>query len=158
MKADNRTERKLINAQVAIGDYIVSLGDLPANETKTMTISRGQGTSLKNFVSMHAQGFQSAVSSRQRAFGQTESGRITDLPNGSIAASFLSQLGGQVNQPGYMNNFIVPAGLDLSSVVEHGNAVLFAWDTDYSPAKSMCKFSPRRSHRDTLWRVAANIK
>ena len=92
MKADNRTDRKLINAQVAIGDYIVSLGDLPANETKTMTISRGQGTSLKNFVSMHAQGFQSAVSSRQRAFGQTESGRITDLPNGSIAASFLSPI------------------------------------------------------------------
>jgi len=45
----------------------------------------------------------------------------------------------------------------LSSVVEHGNAVLFAWAGDYSPVKPINQFSPRRIHRDTLWRFAVPV-
>jgi len=56
-----------------------------------------------------------------------------------------------------MFSFIAPPGLDLSSVVEHGNAVLFAWAGDYSPVKPMNQFSPRRIHRDTLWRFAVPV-
>jgi len=36
--------------------------------------------------------------------------------------------------------------------------VLFAWAADYSPVKPMYQFSPRRSHKDTLWRVAVNVQ
>jgi hypothetical protein len=73
-----------------------------------------------------------------------------------VAASFISQLYADNNQP-YMNNFIVPPGLDLSSVVEHGEAVVMAWDPDYSPAKPIYQFTPKRSHKDTMWRIAVPI-
>ena len=42
-----------------------------------------------------------------------------------------------------MRSFIAPPGLDLSAVVEHGNAVLLAWAADYSPVKPLRQFSPR---------------
>jgi hypothetical protein len=56
-----------------------------------------------------------------------------------------------------MRSFIMPPGLDLSAAVEHGLAVVLAWDDGYSPAKPMFQFTPRRSHRDTLWRIAAEV-
>jgi hypothetical protein len=55
-------------------------------------------------------------------------------------------------------HFIAPPGLDLSPVVEHGNAVLLAWAADYSPVKPLRQFNPRRSQKNTLWRVAVPIK
>ena len=67
-----------------------------------------------------------------------------------MAASFLSRLTGTQDS---MRHFIAPPGLDLSPVAEHGNAVLLAWAADYAPVKPMRQFSPRRSHRNTLWRV-----
>jgi hypothetical protein len=156
VKVENKTERKLTNAQIVIDGRIVMIGELPAHDSKSLTISRNQGTDLRQFVMSHASGFQNAVSSRQHAFGASESGRIDDLPNGTVAASFISQLHADNNQP-YMNNFIVPPGLDLSSVVEHGEAVVMAWDPDYSPAKPIYQFTPKRSHKDTMWRIAVPI-
>ena len=158
VKVENKTERILTNAQIAIEGRIVSLGELPAGETKSSLITRSQGMDLHQFVMTHGSGFQSAVQSRQHAFGASESGRIEDLPNGTVAVSFISQLGGDGNQPNFMRNFIVPPGLDLSSVVEHGSAVVFAWDSGYAPAKPMYQFTPCRSHRDTLWRIAVEVK
>ena len=51
-----------------------------------------------------------------------------------MAASFLSHLSGPQDS---MSRFIAPPGLDLSSVVAHGNAVLLAWAADYSPVKTV---------------------
>jgi hypothetical protein len=156
VKVENKTERKLTHAQIVIDGRIVMIGDLPAHDSKAMTITRNQGTDLRQFVMSHASGFQNAVSSRQHAFGASESGRIDDRTNGTMAVSFISQLHTDNNQP-YMNNFIVPPGLDLSSVVEHGEAVVMVWDADYSPAKPIYQFTPKRSHRDTMWRIAVPI-
>ena len=85
----------------------------------------------------------------------TATGDYTIAPievQSSTAVSFLSEAG---MQDGY--NFLTPPGLDMSAVVAHGDAVLFAWAGDYSPVKPMYQFSPRRSHRHTLWRVAADV-
>jgi hypothetical protein len=71
-----------------------------------------------------------------------------------MAASFLSRLGSPQNS---MQQFISPPGLDLSAVVEHGNAVLLAWSWDYSPVKPLRQFTPRRSQKNTLWRVAVPL-
>ena len=153
VQIENHTERDLSEARFAVGDWLISLGQVPSNATKTFKVSKDQATSLRNFVSRQAGGFQSAVQSRQRAFGETE--RISDLPNSSIAASFLSQIGGQQN---WMNNFVSPPGLDMSPVLDHGTAIVFAWAPDFSPIQPVYRFSPRRSHRDTLWRVPVEIK
>jgi len=153
----NNTDQKLTAAQIVIDEYIVSLGngELPANQSKTFTVEKDPGKLLKDFLGRYAQPFQEAVQSRQRAFGASESGHIGDMPNSAVAASFASQMGRRDN---YMSRFIAPPGLDVSSAVQHGNAVLFAWASDYSPTKPMNQFSVHRIHRDTLWRFAVPVR
>jgi hypothetical protein len=155
VKVENHTERALSNMQVVIEDYIMYLGEVPARESRTFTVSKDKGTRLSDFLSRHGASFQMAVQARQRTFGGGESGRIDDLPNAAIVASFLSRMSGA--QEG-MRHFITPPGLDLSSVVDHGNAVLLAWADDYSPVKPLRQFTPRRSQKHTLWRVAVPVK
>ena len=46
-------------------------------------------------------------------------------------------------------------GFDLTPLVQRGDAVLLAWAPNYSPVKPLNQFSPRRSRRNTLLRVAA---
>jgi hypothetical protein len=155
VRVENHTDRNLTSAQVVIDGYVMGLGELAAHSTKTFTVSRERATPLKEFVVRHAGNFQNAVQSRQRTFGGEESGRIDDLPNGTMASSFLSQMGGM---PNAMRSFITPPGLDLSPVAEHGSAILLAWAGDYSPVKPLYQFSPRRSHRNTLWRMAVPVQ
>jgi hypothetical protein len=152
---ENHTDRNLTGAQVVIDGYVMKLGDLPATTAKSFTVSKEGARTLRDFVAQHASSFQSAVQSRQRTFGGEESGRIDDLPNGTMATSFLSQLGGPQNPA---RNFVAPPGLDLSSVAEQGNAIVLAWAADYSPVKPLYQFSPRRSHRNTLWRLAVPVQ
>jgi hypothetical protein len=153
--AANHTEQKLSNVQIVLEDRIYLLGELAAEQTKTTKVGKGQGKSLREFVSQYSTVFQEAAMSRQRAFGASTSGHIGDLPNSTVAASFVSQMNRRDN---YAFNYIAPPGVDLTSVVEHGNAVLFAWAGDFSPVKNMNQFSPRRTHRDTLWRFAVPLR
>ena len=152
---ENHTERALTNAHIVIEDYIMGLGEVPAREARTFTVSREKGTPLTGFLLQYGAPFQAAVQARQRTFGGGESGRLDDPANASIAASFLSRLGGT---QGAMRQFISPPGLDLSAVVEHGNAVLLAWAGDYSPVKTLRQFTPRRTQQNTLWRVAVPVQ
>jgi hypothetical protein len=152
---ENRTERGLTSAHIVIEDYVMGLGEVPARGARTFKVSRATGTPLKSFVLQHSASFQMAVQGRQRTFGGGESGRLTDLPNGSMAASFLERLSSPQDS---MQRFISPPGLDLSAVTGHGNAVLLAWAEDYSPIKSMRQFAPRRIQKHTLWRIAVPVR
>ena len=154
VRVENHTDRNLTNLQFVIEDRIFSLGALGPEETKTFPVPRGQGRVLRQFVSEQGNGFQGAVMSRQRALGATASGQIEDRASAAMAVSFLSQLGQQAN---YQSGFITPPGLELSPVLEQGGAVLLAWAPDYSPTAPIYQFSPRRSHRDTLWRVTLKV-
>jgi hypothetical protein len=155
VKVQNGTDRKLVNVHIAIESQIVTLGDLGGKETKAFAVKRGQGAGLRDFVSRYGHTFQGAVQSRQRTFGSSQSGRIDDLPNSTVAVSMISLMAGGGDN--YMATFITPPGLDVAAVIEHGNAVVFAWAADYSPIKPINQFSPRRMHRDTLWRVAVPV-
>lgn len=155
VRLENKTDKPLTNVQLAIGDRLIGLGALAANEARTEKISRGEGSGLRAMVNSYGGNFQTAVSSRQRALGSTASGQIMDKPNATVAVSFLSQLG-QAQM--YQNSFVAPPGLDLSPVLSHGGAVLLAWAADYSPIKPIYQFSPRRLHRDTLWRLALKVE
>jgi hypothetical protein len=150
VNAENRTENKLTNAKIAIEGYLLELGEIPAKGSKVFKVARAQGTSLKDFVAAHGQNFSMAAHSRQRSFGGSESGQIGDMPNTTVAASFLSQL----DTP---ETFIAPPGLDMSSSVAHGNAVLFAWAADYTPVKPLYHITPKRAHQNTMWRVTVPI-
>jgi hypothetical protein len=155
IRLENKTNQQLTNLQLAIGDRLISLGSLAGQETRTQKVQPGEGAGLRMFVSSYGGNFQGAVASRQRALGSTASGQIVDKPNSTVAVSFLSQVG----QPQmYQSGFIAPPGLDLSPVLNHGGAVLLAWAGDYSPIKPIYQFSPRRLHRDTLWRLALKVE
>jgi len=155
VNVDNRTERKLAAIQLVVEDRVIPLGEVPPLESRSFTVAKDQGLPLRNYVRNNAQNFQQAVQSRQSALGRSERGQISDLPNASMAASFLAQVGYDQN---YGNAFVAPPGLDLSPVIRHGGAVLLAWADDFSPAKPIYQFTPRRSHRSTLWRVPLTIE
>ena len=150
---ENKTNQKLTNVQLAIEDKLFNLGALGAEETRTLSVSRHTGSPLKSFVANYGGNFQNAVSSRQHALGSTTSGQIADKPNSAVAVSFISQL-----SRAQMFNFIAPPGLDVSPLLDHGGAVLLAWAGGYAPIKPIEQFSPRRSQRDTLWRLALKVE
>jgi hypothetical protein len=157
VKVDNKTEQKITDARVVIESRIFSLGQIAASESKTFHVSsdQGQGTGITNFVSNHAHNFQGVINSRQSAFGATERGRIDDLPNTTLAASFLSQVD---NQESWMNTFVSPPGLDMSAEVARGAAILFAWAEDYSPVKPLYPSKPARTHKYTMFRLPITAK
>jgi hypothetical protein len=150
---ENRLDRQLTGAKLAFDGKIFDLGAVPAKQTKTFSLDRAAGTSLKNFVDGYASLFQVAVQQRQRAFGSGDSGQISDIAQGSMAASFVSLMAND-----QYRSFNYPAGLDLAPLIERGEAVLLAWAPDYAPVPPINKFSPRRTHRDTLLRVAVPMK
>ena len=157
VEVENRLDRKLTQTKLIIKDQVLDLGELPAKETKKFTFSGG-GQSLRGFVQTHANHFQQAVNQRQQAFGGNTV-QIYDMPNSTMAASFISQIRDPQAQQSYNNpNFLTPHGMDLSPLVERGDAVLLAWAADYSPIKPMNRFSARRNRRDTLLRVAVEVK
>jgi hypothetical protein len=156
VRVENRTERKLSNLHVVLEGRITSLGEVPPQESKTFKVTREQGTPLQSFVMTEGARFGEAVNSRKHALGSTSAGQISDLPDASVAACFVEQLAGQA---AYGSRFISPPGLDLSPVLERGrDAILLAWAPDYSPVKPMYHFSPRRSQRNTLWRITTPLR
>jgi len=151
----NQTDRPVKAAQLIIDDWIIPLGEVAGGQTKSLTVKRPDGIALRDFVQRHGQGFQGAVQQRQYAFGESKGGQISDLANASMAASFLKHMGGD---PSHGNmGFVVPPGLDLTRVAEHGNAVLLAWVPDYAPVKPLNQFKPKRSFHHTLWRVPVAV-
>lgn len=154
VRVENRTDRNFPAVQLVVDHRIASVGQVPANEVRTVTIPPEKATSLANFVMAQGGGFQGVVTSRQRALGASERGQLSDLPNTSVAASFLSQL----YQQQYENRFISPPGLDLSRSVDRGDAIVLAWADDYSPVSPSYRFTPRRSQKHTLWRVTVPVQ
>jgi len=152
---ENRTDRPLTSTQLVIDGRVIPLGEVPAGQTKTFSPARNQGVALRDFVQRHGAEFQQAVQQRQQAFGSSAGAQIANLPDASMAASFVGQLARGAN--GYNNSFVAAPGLDLTRVVERGNAVLLAWADDYAPVKPMNQFAPRRAARHTLWRVTIPV-
>ena len=146
---NNLRDHPLTSTRLAISDRIITLGELTARQTKTFTVRHDDGETLRNFVSGHANNFQNISQSRQQAFGSTGGGRILNLPDSTVAVSFISNLEQQ--------RFISPPGLDLSPLLDHGNAVLLAWESGYSPIPPLNQFPTRRGQKDTLWRMSVPI-
>jgi hypothetical protein len=150
---NNHLDSPLGQVRLAMGGRVYDLGPIPAAQTKTFNLTAGQGEALDGFVKRYAADFRNAAMNRQSAFGASGSGRIDDLPDSSMALSLLS-----FGETGLgSDNFELPPGLDLSPLVNQGQAVLLAWEPDHSPVKPMNQFPTRRSRDDTLWRVAVPV-
>ncbi len=151
---DNRLEVELTAARLFVDGQVLELGQIAGGETKTFRRPGARSISLLAYVQAHSGSFQSAVTSRQRAFGDNAYGRIDDLTNAAMASSFVTQM----NTQNRYNNFSPQPRCDLSSLVQRGDAVLLAWVSHYSFTKPLNQFPARRGSRDTLLRVAAVVQ
>lgn len=149
IKVQNRLTKPLTHVRVVLDGFLYELGDVPAGQTREWSQATATGsTSLPDFVNRYGNGFQNAVQQRRAAFGGMESGRLNDLPNDSVAASFLGNL--QAGQNYY--TFICPPAFDLSGAAGQNNAIVLAWSAGESPIKPLNQFATRRKTVNTLWR------
>jgi hypothetical protein len=152
---ENLLERKLTNVRVVVDKSVYELKELAAAEKRTETLSGGK--SLVSYVQEHGNEFQAAINSRRSQFGDDSGRRIRDLPKAAAAASYMRKLeasqANQGNPNNYYQRFIAPEGFDLGDGERRQEAVVFAWDAGNAPAKPLNQFTPRRTRRDTLYRI-----
>jgi len=151
---ENHLSRPLKDLRLVVHNRIYTLGDLPPNKVSTFSVEQN-GMLLRDFVVQNAGQFSLAVQSRQRAFGDNTS-RWLELNSANLAAvSFVSQWANpDLNQ----RNFVYPGGLELSPLIERGDAVLLAWDPDQAPPGGpLNQFKTIRSQRNTMLRLAVPV-
>jgi hypothetical protein len=144
----NHTAAPLQNLHLAAAERIIPLGEVGAGQTRVFRVARTGGMELRDFLLRRSGAFWSAARQRRQAFGAPQSAWISDLPEASMAASFLSRLRHQSGM-----EFASPAGLDLAPVLDRGGAVLLAWSGAETPLPPLNRASVRRGARHTLWRV-----
>jgi hypothetical protein len=155
VSVENKLDHKIADAQVVIGGRIYDLGELAARQTGNFPLETQKGRLLTDFVKSHSGQFSYAVQQRHTAFGDERQGRLTDLPGNSMAVSFLGLVAPEGNNP--QDKFNVPERLDLSRLLDRGDAVVLAWDPGQAPCPPMNKFTPRRLNRDCLYRLAVPV-
>lgn len=151
----NQLSQELRQVRLALQDRLFEVGNVPAGGSTNVVLDPLRGALLRDFVIRQGAPFQPAAQQRQYAFGN-DNARWLDLNSTNLTAiSFISQvmpLG--VNQRG----FVHPPGLDLSTAVERGDAVLLAWVPDHSPAaQPLNRFKTIRSQRNTLFRLVIPV-
>jgi len=150
----NHLNRDLAHVHVAYRGRLYTVGAVPAGQSVTTTLGAQSGQSLVDFVSQNGGVFPGVVQGRRQAFGR-ESARLDSNPQPVIAASFGRSLesgaGGQ--QFGGTGGFVFPEGFELTDDVARGDAVVFAWVPDYSPVEKIHRFEPKRSQRNTMFRM-----
>lgn len=148
---ENRTNRKLSFAGLVVGNEYAALGELPPSQTTTFTVTNELAVQLQTHVSQFSGAFQQAIGNRRTVFS-SDAGKIDNPQQAAVAASFISLM----SVPNQNSSYLTTPGIDMTSYIEEGGAVLFAWDAGYSPITSINKFVAKRSQRNTLWRVAAS--
>ena len=129
---------------------IYTVGELPAEQSKTFTLNRDKGQVLEEWARQSSQMFLTAAEARRNSFGNNETD-ISDIAAGSMAASFLSQVNQSVNNE--WQTFSGPDDLDLSRYIAPGYGILLAWDPDDTLTTALNRFPVKRSHRNTLLRL-----
>ena len=152
-EVENLSNERIPLAHIVVDGQVFEVTDLPKEQAKTFRFVAG--TPIGTFVQTHGSAFSSAVNQRQQAFGENRL-HIHDVPRAAAAASLVSHLNPRSDH-GY-GPFISPPGLDLSPVAARGDAILLAWVPNYAPMKAMNQFNPRRSSRNTLFRLATPVQ
>jgi hypothetical protein len=159
---NNGLDRPMPGLRVVLNEHIYTLGDVAAGQTKTFTVKVGQGLTITEMVGPDANNFRQAVQNLNNSFGNNVN-LIPNVPEAADAACFLSyinDLGGQGMYNNNNNTFTAPSNLDLSRFARDRAgqyAILLAWDAGHSPT-ALNQFTPKRSHRDTLFRLVVPVK
>ncbi len=150
VSVENKLDHALKDLNLVYDGKVFAIGELPSGGPKKFSFDITKGTLLREFVRNNGIGLRDAVQRRQNTFGNNQPS-ISNISLGAMAASFPAQLNDSSNS---YQNFLSPAGMDLSRWAEQGDTILLAWDADHSMlTKPLNQFSPRRLHRDTLLRL-----
>jgi hypothetical protein len=151
---ENRLNRELKELRLVVQNRVYTLGNLPPNKVSTYTVEQN-GMLLRDFVFQNAGQFSGAVQGRQSAFGDNAS-RWLELNSANLAAvSFVSQW---ANPDQSQRNFVCPGGLELSPLIDRGDAVVLAWDPDHAPPGGpLNQFKTTRTQRNTMLRLAVPV-
>jgi hypothetical protein len=154
---ENFLDRPLAKLRLVVRGKVHELGALAAREQKKFKIENEAGVPLNSFIqgnsSQNGATFENAVQARRNPLGDNRRGQLEDPSLVSMVASFSSYI---PTQPG-QRRFVSPTGLDLSPLVERGDAVLLAWDANHSLVKPLNQFKPVRTQRNTLLRLAIPV-
>ena len=107
---------------------------------------------FRQFVDQARLQFINAIQARRQALGQDV--RLAKTCENAIAVSLVSRPEDFVPNNQF---FLAPRGMDVSPLLDRGDAVLFAWAADHSVTSPIHRFTPRRTHRDTLLRLAIPV-
>jgi len=152
---ENRLGRELKEIRLVLRDRVYDLGTLPPGKTSTFSVAQGGGTALNEFVQSNTSQFVVAAQGRQHAFGDNAA-RWLELNAAHLTA--VSFVGKAMNVGPNQRGFVCPGGLDLTPLVDRGDAVVLAWDPGHAPGDgSMNRFKTVRNHRDTLLRLAVPV-
>jgi hypothetical protein len=159
----NKLARPLKEVRVIVNRRLHEVGDLEAQGTKKMAVASGGGADLMEYINRYASGFQGAVQQRRNAFGNDVERLDGNNSANALAASFATQMtgggGGGRNNPMYENSqFVAPERFNLLPVLARGDAIVVAWDPGSVPVSSFNKFSPRRTKRDTFYRLSTPVE
>ncbi|MCL5098422.1 MAG: hypothetical protein M1608_13015, partial [Candidatus Omnitrophica bacterium] len=155
----NYLNRNLSRACLVLNGRVFELGLLPAQQIKSFDLDMAKGRRLLDFFANYSVDFTQAVQQRRRAFGGESTARNWDVPACVMAASFVPQIElGRQFSGGYSGGFLAPDGFDLTPLAQRGDAILLTWDAGHSLIQSIAKFDPRRSQRDTLFRLAVTVE
>jgi len=147
----NKLDKPLTHVRLVVDGNVYQLGDIPPRQAKQFAKANlAPFERLGSFVAQHGQEFQNAIQSRRSAFGGSDSGHLDNLPDCTMAASFVAHL----NDEGNYNTILGSPSFDLSAAAEQGNAILLAWGEGQTPMKKpVNQFTPRRKQVNTLWRM-----
>lgn len=132
----------------------------PPRSTRTLRIQTAASPYAEDEFGSISRGgrFQRAVNTRNRAFGDTESGRIDPEIMNLVSCSFPALLKTGENKAGHrVADFTSPSGLDLSAHAERGGAVLFLLVEAHAPIPSTGLFETKLGQARTLYRIPLEI-
>ncbi len=157
---ENLAGKKITKAQLIIEGRMYEIGEISGK--KTFRVGRVGGLSLQPFVQTRVNNYNNVVQQRQNQFGGSESGRIADIFEGTLAASFIgltvrSEAAEPQNNYTYYSRFISPPGFDLTELMQRGDAILIAWLPGETLTPKLNRFNPRYSRTDTILRVTVPL-
>ena len=156
LNIENKLDRPVSAVHLVCNGYVYTVGDLAPGEKRSFVPADKPGIPLRDFVRNHGSMFFAAVEQRQSSFGGARANVFPDMASSVMAASFITLLNN--NEAGNYRAFLSAPEVDLTSVAEKETALLLAWDGNHSLTPPQNKFAARRSHRDTLLRLAVPLE
>lgn len=142
-------DRPLTNLAFAVSNRIYFAGDMGAKTTKTVSLTQGKWQPLNSWVKNGGPKYLDMVRQRSSSWRGNKA-QAPDLASSAMAAAFI-RYANRKDQDWEHEKF---EDEDLVPLVEQGYGVLLAWVDNHTFLEPMNDFTPGKSSRNTLLRIA----